>query len=196
MGGSIYFSCDTYNLCDVEISNSTFSNNTASEMGGAIYYDFRRPTLNSNTYLNNTSEYGPNIGSYPIRIVDRSTLNYTVMLYEVGSGIQYPDLLEFELVDYDNQTMVLDYTSQIKVTGYSAGTSLSGTDQAVTLGGIATFSDITFKYIPGSSNIEYRLTSKSLDSSKLTALGMNAYTQLMVSFRYCMPGERKIGTTE
>ena len=53
--------------CKIKISDSLFENNTASNIGGAIYYTQNWPSLDNNTFKNNSASYGPDIGSFGLR---------------------------------------------------------------------------------------------------------------------------------
>mmetsp|Transcript_10414 Transcript_10414/g.10443 ORF Transcript_10414/g.10443 Transcript_10414/m.10443 type:complete len:215 (-) Transcript_10414:1955-2599(-) len=70
-GGALFLSCEVSALrpCAYDISLSTFSNNSARDNGGAIKYDFYKPTLApDNVFSDNSATYGPNIASYPVEI--------------------------------------------------------------------------------------------------------------------------------
>ena len=82
-----------------------------------------------------------------------------------------------------------DNISQITITGYTTNSTLLGTNSAISHQGVAIFDDLVFVYEPGADNIQYRITSSALDSSKLSQIGLRDYSLFSVSFRYCMPGE-------
>ena len=64
MGGAIHMRCPKSSICDYELIDCTFTDNRAMQRGGAIhYYDFR-PVLSNVSFMDNTSPYGPDIGSY------------------------------------------------------------------------------------------------------------------------------------
>lgn len=147
--------------------------------GGSIFYNLNRPSFDNNTYLNNTALYGNNIGSYPVRLLFNSTKENSLMLNDVGSGVEYQGDLTFALVDADDQTMVLDDVSILKMTPITSNSSVTGTDFAKVVNGVGSFQGVTFKSHPGGQNIVYRITSEAIST----------YFDLTVSFRYCMPGE-------
>ena len=62
----IYINYGHTNL--ITIKDSTFENNGAKRDGGAIQYNFIRPHMENNTHLNNEAFYGPDIGSYPVKL--------------------------------------------------------------------------------------------------------------------------------
>ena len=170
-----------------------FQHNQALKDGGAIKYDFRRPTMLNNSFSNNTAQYGDNIASYAAKIVQRNTLNDYIEFNNIGSGVRDNQVLELAIVDLDNQIMNQDSVSKITITGFTPNSSLSGINSAISNQGVAVFDDVAFVYQPGSSDILYRVTSSILDSSKLAQIGLNDYSTISVSFRYCKPGESQDG---
>ena len=139
-----------------------FENNKANIRGGAIYYNLQRPYLLGNTFINNSAQYGPNIGSYPVRIVLTDDHSDSIILNDVASGIQHSDKLVLSLVDFDNQTMVLDSESTLKISPVTNNASISGTDYAKVNKGVATFEGVTFITQAGTQNVIYKMTSKSV----------------------------------
>ena len=85
-GRAIHISCDVNDICQNIISDATFSNNISVKQGGAINYDFRRPELSNLTFINNEAAYGPNISSYPVRIVSSVMMDEPIILTNVISG--------------------------------------------------------------------------------------------------------------
>ena len=68
-GGGIALSCTSTLPWLSVLNNVAFKNNTSSKQGGAIYYDLYRPNMTNVIFINNTAPYGPNIASYPVKIV-------------------------------------------------------------------------------------------------------------------------------
>jgi predicted outer membrane repeat protein len=70
IGGALYLTCPDFNEkeCQFSIANSTFSSNSASVKGGAIYYDTYKPFLTNLSFNNNSAPYGPDLASYPTQI--------------------------------------------------------------------------------------------------------------------------------
>lgn len=172
------------------IENSNFDQNEAVIMGGAIYYNLYRPLLNANQF-NNSAPYGPNIASYPVRIVELATNQNKIYLSNIGSGIKHDGILSLAIVDFDNQTMNLESDSTIKIVRTNEQSSVTGTDSAKINNGTAIFDDLEFISFPGSSNVKYSITSSLLDSDKIK-IGLDQYqynssqfeNQLLVSFRF------------
>ena len=188
-GGAIHISCDTYGICQNIISDSTFSNNIAVKQGGAINYDFRRPELSNLTFINNQAAYGPNIASYPVRIVNSVMIDEPIVLTNVTSGMTYHQTIRMLLVDYDSQTMNLVSNSQINIVPVTSGAKLQGVDYSVLINGQADFDNLQFVYGPGQDNIEYVATCDLIDSNKVSYLSLPTNNSIDVSFRYCQPGE-------
>ena len=183
-GGAIYINCDSYDICSNMISNSTFSRNTAVEQGGAIYYNYRRPDMSNIAFSNNEASYGPDIGSYAVRIVNSEMINDPLILTNVASGMTYSETLKLLLVDYDGQTMNLVNNSQIKISPVTSGASLIGVDYSVLVNGEATFDTLQFVYAPGQDNIQFLATSDLIDSDKVSYLSLPTNDSIDVSFRY------------
>jgi len=145
------------------ISGCTFENNIAGVKGGAIYYSLQRPELSNNTYTNNTAQYGQNIASYATKIILTRSQASSLTISNVGSGLTYPRDLILSLIDYDNQTMVLDNESTLKLSAIDPNASVSGTDYAKVNQGVSTFSNIIPISKAGSKNILFKVASDSVD---------------------------------
>ncbi|CAI2371351.1 unnamed protein product [Moneuplotes crassus] len=178
-GPAIKILCSSSNPCNSSIENNIFQSNTATSKGGAIYYNFNRPQMINNTFINNSAAYGVNVGSYPISIVLNSTKKDSLILNDVGSGIEYTNDLTFALIDQDGQTTILDDLSTLKFNPISPNASLSGTDFAKVTRGVGSFSEISFNSNPGDQNVHFRITSAAIST----------YFDISISFRYCKPGE-------
>ena len=156
----------------------------ASVQGGAIYYNYRRPEISKIEYQNNTASYGPNIGSYPVRIVNSVMMNEFIVLTDVASGLVYKKTLRLLLVDYDEQIMNLISNRQIKIVPVTNGASLLGVDYSVLVNGQANFDSLQFVYAPGQDNIQFLATSDLIDSDKVSYLNLPTDDSIDVSFRY------------
>ena len=119
--GAIHINCNTYDSRSNFIEESQFINNIATEQGGTICYNFRRPSLHNTTFYNNQAMYGINLASYPVRIILDNSVNDDMILTNVVSGVTYPDTLRFSIVDFDNQVMNLLSSGQIKIVASTAG---------------------------------------------------------------------------
>ena len=188
-GGAVNIDCDTYDICQNIISNSTFSNNTAAEQGGAIFYNYRRPEMPDIECTNNTASYGSNIGSYPVSIVNSLMMDEPIVLTNVASDLTYNETLKLLLVDYDGQTMNLVSNSRIKIVPVTSEASLLGVDYSILVNGQASFDSLNFVYGPGQNNIQFLATSELIDSEKVSYLSFPTNNSIDVSFRYCQPGE-------
>lgn len=70
-GGAILFRCTNLSLCDLNLTNNQFSNNSAL-IGGGVRYTLKEPYLVNinNSYSNNSALiYGPDIAGTPFKIV-------------------------------------------------------------------------------------------------------------------------------
>ena len=113
-GGAISVRWTNYNLCTNSISQSQFASNYAIIKGGAINYENRRPDMINNTYSNNNAVYGSNIASYPVKIVESSSLNTSTVIDSVSSGVALSSNLVFAIQDFENHT-IPDSSYSIKV---------------------------------------------------------------------------------
>ena len=191
-GGAIGISCTVTSQCSNTIRDNTFIDNNATK-GGAIYYSANRPMLENNTFTNNTAQYGPEVGSYPVKIVKKGSNNNKLTLSNVVSGLLYENDLEVELVDFDEQVMVLNSENTIKVTAPNPGTAILGTDFSKLEQGMAHFDSLIFKAEAGKQNVNFRLTSNAIDSSIISQVVGNDDGEydntITANFRYCKPGE-------
>ena len=191
-GAAIYVDWTLTDFCFTQLKNVSFSNNVAVQSGGAIYYNYKRPEIQSCLFSNNSSAYGPNIASYAVKVYKVGYPTNNISLSDVGSGIKLNNPFLLVLADYDNQQMVLDNVSQLTIRSLSSSNKLSGVNVVKVDSGVADFSDLIFIGNPGSQNINFAVDSKSIDYTKINRLyGTNAFSNLIsVSFRYWMPGEQ------
>ena len=161
-------------------------------MGGVLYYNYRRPMLIQNTFINNTAPYGHNIASYPVRIANFDSMSESMSLNNVGSGIYLHDslpssnksYLKLALVDYDDQIMVLSNSSKISIINTDNSSSVIGTSEMVTTQGVAQFDNIGFISTPGLTNVMFEASSEDIDNHKVSRLDLAINNTIIVNFRY------------
>ena len=191
-GAAVSFRCTHIDSCNINISKSSFINNQASIKGGAIYYDFARPTMTDIVFDNNQAEYGEDIASYAVRIVQVGKMNQNIELSGVASGISLSNSptssnqssLHLVLVDIDDQIMVLVDSSNIKISAIDNSSEVIGTSEVRANDGLAVFDDIGFLYRPGSENISFVVNSTEIDQNKVQHLVLPTNDSIHVSFRY------------
>ena len=192
-GGSISFECTSLERWKLEVSNSTFINNTAIVKGGVIYYNYLRPVLSDILFENNTAPYGNNYASYPVRIGKRgSSKTDTIILNEVGPGIILSEPLELVLFDPDDQITVLEETDQITITSLNTSeTLISGINSAAIKKGVANFDALSVKAEPGSTNMAFRMSSNVINTKKVQEVfnGEIVQQNIFMDFRFWKPGE-------
>lgn len=174
------------------MNSSTFTLNSASVKGGAIFYDYKKPELLSVVNTNNSAPYGPDLASYAVKIRMLGKTTDVMQVDNVGSDIVIPQTLNFELLDYNNQVMVLNNINQIVISAVNTNvSSVSGTYSELLKNGIASFDSLKAIAVPGSSGVMYRATSKAIDTEKLKSIyGANVNQNLIsFNFRNCQPGE-------
>ena len=161
-------------------------------MGGALYYDYRRPMLSQNIFINNTAQYGHNIANYPVRIANIDNMSESISLNNVGSGIYLHDspsssnnpYLKLALVDYDDQIMVLSNSTKISIVNIENSSSVIGTSEMVTTQGVAQFDNIGFISTPGLTNVMFEASSEDIDNHKVSRLDLAISNTITVNFRY------------
>ena len=179
---------------DNQYSNTSFNNNKAELQGGVIYYNFKRPKLTSCIFYGNSAPYGPIIASYPIKIVEQSTLATSIIYDNMPSGIKMDSPFVFALQDYDGQT-IPDSIYQVKINAVSSNASTAGYNSAKATSGVATFNNLIFVSSPGAQHVTFKATSNAIDVTKNTALNMSTFSTIDVSFRFWMPGEAQISSS-
>ena len=183
--------------CVYLITDSNFTSNSASSSGGAIKYNIYRPTMSGLVFTNNSAQYGADIASYAIKVVRHNSSNDQVVLSGVGSGVQYDEVLILQAVDHDGNVMVLDDTSQISITPTTSQQTVLGSGVKKLTNGQATFDNLIFVSNPGDEHIEFRLSSKAVDATKIQLqYGVSSLQDSIdVSFRWCQPGEMHVSNT-
>ena len=192
-GAAISFQCATLVQCQLNLTETVFNHNQASEKGGAIFYNYNRPLFRNVTYLNNSAQYGPDIASYAVKITFNDSFSNSMSINNMPSGLPYPNAFTLVLRDYDNQVMVLNNEKQISLfSSNSSIASVSGINSVVLKNGTATFNDFTVAAQLGLQNVMFRATSKAIDSFKVTAVYGRSTKESLVKldFRYCQPGEQ------
>jgi len=160
--------------------------------GGAVYYDFKRPSFSQITYKDNQAKYGPNVASYAVKLRINGVELDHAKVTDIGSGIRYADTIYYELLDVDNQVMVLNSQDQIVMTPVNRSlVSFTSTNSALLRGGVASFSDILVVAKPGSADVLIKVSCKAIDSGKIVKVfgGPISNSTISMSFRYCKPGE-------
>ena len=148
--------------------------------------------MTSNIFEANQAQYGHNIASYAVRIVELSNIDTNIMLDGVSSGITLKDSptssgqrsLQLSLIDFDNQVMVLVDSSNIKISTVNNDTKVVGISEVLADNGMSTFNDIGFVYAPGAQNIQFEATSIEIDQSKVENLNLPTNNSISVSFRF------------
>jgi hypothetical protein len=190
-GGAIYFEWTKNTKCFLNLNRSNFTSNYAHTAGGAIMYDAYRPDMSELNFENNTAIYGPNIGSYAIKLNFRGRdYNFNITLDDVTSGQTLSESLVFEVKDYDNQTLIIDSSSTISFRSNSPRSSVINGFVRV-LRGVATFNSLIFISNPGSSSRLFSLVTTGIDLvSARKQLGSGYSLQrIIVNYRFCKPGE-------
>lgn len=154
-------------------------------------YNAYRPTMNGLIFQNNSAIYGPNIGSYAIKLNFRG-MDYSlnISMSNIASGQILNEILSFELKDYDNQTLKTDSRSTLTIKSNSPNSNAVD-NLAKFEEGVATFDSLIFISEPGSNSNSFRLTTTGIDlESARKQLGSEyELQQIILDFRFCKPGE-------
>ena len=191
-GAAMAFRCTSMALCSLNTTENRFVENTAEKEGGAIYYDYNRPEISSNIFVDNQAQYGSDIASYPVKIVNNGSRTDSMSISNIGSGIQYDDTITLALLDYDNQTMVLNDQDSITINPSDfSQSSIFGTNYGLLTDGVTSFSGLTFTNQPGAMNVPFVASSKAIDTDKINnVFGSQISDNIIdISFRWCQPGE-------
>ena len=176
----------------MELDTVIFNSNTAVVKGGAVYYDYKRPVFLNIQNTNNTAQYGPNVASYPVKIVENGQDDDQITLDNIGSDVPLESVLELKLVDYDGQTMVLNNINQILIQAVDEETSsVEGFNSAIFKSGVASFDSIRFVAKPGSTSVMFKASSKAISQTKIFEIfgSQLSDNEIQVGFRTCKPGE-------
>ncbi|CAI2377304.1 unnamed protein product [Moneuplotes crassus] len=195
-GAAVASLCSDATNCGVEILNSVFQSNSATERGGAIYYNYKPPSVDKETvFINNTAQYGNDFASYPVMIgLSDSNSFDNIVIDQVSSGIKISQQLSLAIYDGNNQVMVLDDSSQINIVAGSMNTSMKGYNVERTVKGVTEFSKLVPVAEPGTSNVKYKISSKSINKNKVKNAFNDSVVQpeIIINFSYCKPGEKII----
>ncbi|CAI2373860.1 unnamed protein product [Moneuplotes crassus] len=193
-GGAIAFTCTSTSLCSLAIPSSIFELNNATERGGSVYYDYKRPTFGQGIkYFKNSAQYGKNIASYAVKIVFEGTPSDVMKLEDLAPGITYDETLKFAVKDYDDQVMVLDSQNQISLTAANSTVAeMKGFNVQPLVNGIASFDNFIVHTNPGNQDVIITASSKAIDQAKISTVFGNPISNntIEVDTRFCKPGER------
>ena len=214
-GGAIYQTTPDQSLQDTVIMNSYFVNNAASKIGGAIFFDYKPPTiLNDAIFIENYATRLNHIGAYPTQLVyfedndfpnityipgqevPKSNKNAKQYIWEdVASGVATEQVRRFLLLDMFDQVVYNDEASVLEI--YPIGFTKDQRESFSTVlsikaeNGIYTMESFKFVYnVNDKLSVEFR-SSAIVDSS---VLGLEEVTTtpsltIQVDFRSCKIGE-------
>ena len=143
-------------------------------------------------FVNNSATYGPDLASYAVKIRLAGSESDEMSFDNVGPNIPNEDQIQFEILDYDNQVMVLNSVSQMNIQPVNRSvSSISGTNSVQFKNGVATYDNLVAIATPGSQNITFVATVKAIDSVKIKNVYGSAVSEntITFSFRNCKPGE-------
>jgi len=150
--------------------NSIFVNNSAETMGGAIYFDYNVPDVDSSClFIKNVAQVPNHIASYPVQIVLLEDGVSPDVAFIPGNGIPYFDSTKdfyvwkgissglvtektyvFAVLDIFGQPMYNDYTSTLKMYSFGihqkARSEFTEKFQLIASAGEYNLSEFEFKY--------------------------------------------------
>jgi hypothetical protein len=193
-GGAILFSCSIGVNCRFEVSNSSFSNNSAVSSGGAIYWNANEPKLANLSLLDNKAKHGNDAAAYassldivPTQIVSRKLDESGFVLQGVASGQKLPTIT-VKLLDTLGQLMTTDSSSTADISSDLSNVTVSGESKVVANEGLFVFDNVIVSMEPGTSATLTYSTS-SIGSSQ------NSKVMLRVEARQCIIGEEVVGNS-
>ena len=189
-GAGIYISWKLDSIWVATISDSTFSNNVAEVSGGGIMYNLYRPSFRNLKFINNSALYGPDIGSYAIKLeIENSTQNI-IYVNNATSG-KVSQTFKVRILDYDNQVMNLDSASKITIKANTTGALTDGKNIVVARSGIVNLNELILINTPGSQNNSFSVNLDSINIEIARAVyGKNYnFPTISVNFRFWKPGE-------
>jgi len=211
IGGAI-FAANTYTAVVLSsITNNTFINNSASNMGGVLYWFDTYPTFTNNVLEGNSAPYGSVIASFPIRLAllhpNNSIVQYrnnesvplALTLTDIASGQVCRYQLRLALIDQYEQIVTADSSSYAQIQpSENTESGLSGRIQVNADRGIFVFHNITLIGKPAAT-FDFFIVSDGVDEYlKIYTRDPHTYypkIRLQVSFRNCEPGESAQGLT-
>jgi len=204
IGGALYLS-NTYTERTVYlITNNTFRNNTATTMGGVLYWLDNYPSFESNLMEANSAPYGSHIASFPIRLalldsnnlpvpyLNNHSIPQVLSITAVASGQSYPHSIRLALFDQYDQIVTSDSTSFAQFQSEGEETGLGGRVQVSANRGIFEFNVLTFIGRP-KQDFDFFILSDGVNVyMKNYTNDPHAYhpkVSVHVTFRDCQPGE-------
>ena len=190
-GGAISFECTSLDSCNLNIRTTTLSSNHATNQGGAIFYNYNRPTIINTTFGNNTANYGPDFASYAVSIIMNDNISAQMVINNMVSGVQYDQDVKLSAIDFDNQTILLNNFNQIIINPVNkTAATMKGTNSGLLRNGVATFNNLIVNTKPGSTNMQFQATTSAIDSIKVKEVyGSVSNNLISTNFRFCKPGE-------
>ncbi|CAG9325081.1 unnamed protein product [Blepharisma stoltei] len=161
IGGGIKINCDKFDSCSFNISSNHFTRNKAINNGGAISWDSSNPVIIDNFFVNNSARYGPDIASYPFKLIYINTKRENQYLNSPSSsmptisgiapGQKSEQPITCAIVDHYDQIIYTDNLSQVQLLANDPNTILFGTTTVTAFSGIFNFTDYVVIAPPGSS---------------------------------------------
>ena len=167
-GGAVQIDCSLTRQCTNTITNSTFTDNSAKIQGGAINYNMNPPVMSLNSFSNNSAVYGDNIASYPVKIVQTDSGDSNIHIEGAASGLKHTDTLSFEIIDFEGQVVNNENKDTVKIASSTSEVSLSGTNFAKINNGTIEFDNLVFIAQAGQTNVKYSVSSSAINSEILS----------------------------
>jgi hypothetical protein len=128
--------------------------------------------------------------------VNGSNLEELTELNDVPSGEVIDESINMAIVDASNEIITSLNTGSITILAVTSSAHVKGSNTAAIIAGKATLSTTILESSPGDENINFKLSSTSIDYDLVQHLDSVEYADqvLDVNFRWCKPGEIQIGT--
>jgi hypothetical protein len=191
-GGGITALCAS--SCSYVFTHNNFTDNKAKLRGGAIYW-LSQPTLENNSYSDNSAEYGDDLASFGVSLAVMTTSSETdkrvmqdIQLTGIASGQRMPKAVKIGLIDHYGQVVRTDNSSTADLLPEDASsTSVTGETRVTSEQGVYVFNEAYVTSVPG-TRVSFKVSSSAISSEE-----SQADLVVPIQLRDCQSGEAYIG---
>jgi len=190
-GGAVKLDCVAATMCNFSLSFSNFRKNSAEVQGGGIVWSAVKPHLINLTFADNAAPYGPDVASYPIRLVlDSTPRRLLPLISNYPPGQLTNTAIRFSVQDHYGQVYRIDNTSVVVLSAVNVNSTILGTFKVTAVQGYFVFDAFVVYGQPGS------LVNVMASSEVGAQQAGNPYEHissivLPFELRECIPGEAR-----
>lgn len=118
-------------------------------------------------FVNNSAPYGPDIASYPVKLVVAGSNSSAIVLDSVPSGQVLSQEIKLHLVDEDNQIISDGTPGSVIISSVDSGTKALGRTSEGIVRGTATFKGLIFIGKPGTRNVKFTVSTSAINRAKI-----------------------------